>query len=543
MSSIDFVQSLLAFLPVFYLSAFAHEAGHAILGRAVGLIITSFGLGTAHPMAVFAWGHTRVFFCREKPFQGLTFCFIARISPSRTQMVPFMAGGIIANSLLCGVAICLWRFVPWGKSVWLTAALLNGFLAGANLIPHQIRVGKATIRSDANQILRTLRKRTNSLQPPVIIMSVKALRGLWESIGDYLILRANLLSAASAWLTLGDIERAEMVCSELGCLPQVDVPSYLAREALVRSAIIQRAGRVDDAVAALDAPEAYFRSVGDALGLACVALQRALAKVQRGDAASAVVELEQLMSDPVARSSRALRDDLWIARFAAHAALSDTAALEEMVARGGTLGHGRHSPPRELLLYQSLARLYAQKADWARAEPAFRRAITAIDAVAKTWPDAEEQHRFLQRQSAFLDEARHCFQALNKSEEADRLIRPVASLEEIQQRLDDAPRLRHRRLLRAGLWMLLVDVVCIPCLLVLGAFLPAKQLGLHVFVTLSLFVLYTFCTLLYLVFHAAIARFIPRLRNSGGAVILLLALLPWFSLVFIPIFSLLQSAP
>jgi hypothetical protein len=214
--------------------------------------------------------------------------------------------------------------------------------------------------------------------------------------------------------------------------------------------------------------------------------------------------------------------------------------LEEMIARDKAAGRKQPSATRDLLVYQQLARLYAQKEDWVRAEPAYRRAVTAINAVVNAWPDAQEQHRFLNRQSAFLDEARRCFQILNKSAEADRLVPAALTVEQIQQRLDDAPRLRHRRLLRAGLWILLINIVSITCLIVLTASLPIEKWGLNLFVALALFVMYTVSALLYLLFHATIGRLIPGLRYGGGAVILVLACLPWLSLVFIPLCWLLQ---
>jgi hypothetical protein len=543
MDSINPLIVLCLLVPVFYISGFAHELGHAVMGRAVGFVVTSFGLGTGQPLAVLTWRGSRVFFCRKSPFQGLTFCFIPRMAPSRTHVVPFMAGGIIANALLCTAAIGLWRFIPWGRDVWFTAASLNGVIAISNLVPYRFRVGKATIRSDGNMILRGLFRRANPLPPPMIIMSVQALRGLWESIGDYLILRANLLGSASAWVALGDIERAEMVYREVESLPAVDVPSFLAREAYIRSMIARGAGHNEEATSALDAAQAYFRSGGDEMGLLCVAIQRALARTQSGDVRAAVIELENMVSHPVVRSNRVLRDDLWLARFTAYVALSDVAAVEEMISHDKVVGRKRFSATRELAVYQTLARLYAQKKDWASAEPAYRRAITAVYAIANAWPDAEERHRFLARQSAFFDEARHCFQVLNKSGEADRIIRPVVSVEEIKQQLDEAPRLRHRRLLRAGLWLLLADVLSIPCAIVLWALMPVQEWGSSLVVALSLLVLYTVCALLYLLFHAAIGRFIPGLRYSGGAVILVLASMPWLSLVFIPLFWLLQLSP
>ena len=98
---------LLSLLPIFYLSIFAHELGHAVIGHAVGLTVSSFGIGLGRPWLVVSRGRTRIFFCRTHPFQGITFCLFPHMFPLRRMMVPFLAGGIIANSLLAvGRSLC-----------------------------------------------------------------------------------------------------------------------------------------------------------------------------------------------------------------------------------------------------------------------------------------------------------------------------------------------------------------------------------------------------------------------------------------------------
>jgi hypothetical protein len=219
-----------------------------------------------------------------------------------------------------------------------------------------------------------------------------------------------------------------------------------------------------------------------------------------------------------------------------------TAGLDEMIADYEVARRKLPYAARDIHVYRAAARLYAQNQDWARAEPAYRRAVTAVSAIVNAWPDRSEQIWFLARHSALLDEARHCLGMLNKSEEAQRLIPVVQSAEEFQQRLADAPRLRHRRLLRAGLWILLVNIICIACQIAFVALVADQRGGFMLLVAPLLFVLYTSLTALYLLFHAAIGRFIPGLRHSGGAVILILACMPWLSLLFIPLFLLLDLA-
>src|SRR5438270_7476846 len=44
--------ALLALYPILYVSAFARELGHALLGRWSGFLVTAFGLGTGRPFWV-----------------------------------------------------------------------------------------------------------------------------------------------------------------------------------------------------------------------------------------------------------------------------------------------------------------------------------------------------------------------------------------------------------------------------------------------------------------------------------------------------------
>ncbi len=73
MTAFDRLTFLLLLLPLYYGSAFAHELGHALMGKLSGFAVTSFGLGFARPWLVFSVRGTRIFFCRSKPLGGVTF--------------------------------------------------------------------------------------------------------------------------------------------------------------------------------------------------------------------------------------------------------------------------------------------------------------------------------------------------------------------------------------------------------------------------------------------------------------------------------------
>jgi membrane-associated protease RseP (regulator of RpoE activity) len=135
---------VLAFLPVLYGSAFLHELGHALMGRATGFVVTSFGLGTRRPWCVIPVGGAQVFFCPIRPFQGITFAFASQFNPSRGRLALYLAGGILAHGLLAVLALAMLAWLPWGGCVWLAATVVNGAMAMANLMTFKIKVGKAT---------------------------------------------------------------------------------------------------------------------------------------------------------------------------------------------------------------------------------------------------------------------------------------------------------------------------------------------------------------------------------------------------------------
>ena len=199
--------------------------------------VTSLGAGIARPWCVIApWG-VRVFFARVRPLSGLTFVFMPTLFPSRTRMALFAAGGILANTFVSVLGFVLWRWLPWGNSVWLSIAVVNGLMGSPNLIPFRIRVGTTVLRSDGALILQALRSGTFGATPPLIIQVLGAFRGLWLAIGDTRILRIQLLSAAEAWSFLGDIPQAESLYREADALPGNLPPSVRSLADLVRGGI------------------------------------------------------------------------------------------------------------------------------------------------------------------------------------------------------------------------------------------------------------------------------------------------------------------
>src|SRR5205823_2623173 len=138
---LDFpIKMLLVALPIFYLSGFLHEVGHAVMGWLCGYVVTSFGMGLGRPL------------------------WVGRCGTARVYGVP----------LACPV-------------------------------------GQTVRRSDGAQILAVLLARGGGAAGPFRIRTARALRPLWEAVGDALGLWAHLLDAALAWRELGDAESARQL--------------------------------------------------------------------------------------------------------------------------------------------------------------------------------------------------------------------------------------------------------------------------------------------------------------------------------------------
>jgi tetratricopeptide (TPR) repeat protein len=527
-------------IPVFYLSIFAHELGHALMGRAVGFVVTSFGVGTGRPFWTLTVRGVRIFFCHSNPLAGFTFWLIPCFSPARYRLVPFFAGGLLANGLLAATAIFLWKLLPRGELLWAWLSSVNAILLVSSLIPYRQKVGKATVQSDGWLILSALR--SNSLNPsaPLVIQMTRAFRGLWEAIGDVRSLRAYLAASAASWAELGDPEQATASLAEARSLPAIETPYYLAYESLVRAGIASETHRLDEALIALGEAEDCFRKAADPVGMLYVSLYRAQILIARGDTAEATALLDVLAHDRQLERNALLRIALEGVRLSASMRLPDPGSADENFARYVAICRKQPSSTRDLRVYRAVARFYAARGECSKAEPAFRAAVAAIHDLAGAWSDPADRSRFVQIQSPCLAEARECLRMLNKEEEAERLIRPLASPADLQPIAAAAAVQRDRRCLRIGVWLILANVVCMVGTIALVDVLPPHG-SLPVFMLIFGCFLSTGVAAVYLLVRVTVGRLFPALRRNGGAAILMLACLPWLMLVVIPVLLMLMG--
>jgi hypothetical protein len=188
------------------------------------------------------------------------------------------------------------------------------------------------------------------------------------------------------------------------------------------------------------------------------------------------------------------------------------------------------SPWRDRLVYRAMARLRAHCGDWARADEDYRRALAAIDELVGEFSDAGERSRFVGKQTVLFDEARRCFEALGRSDEAERLIAPIVSPEELARRLAEDARQRDRRLVHAGVWLLFIDACCAVGAICARAVFELEPV--HALNEIGLpFVIGAVGIALYLPLHFMISMLSRSMRAQRGFLLVCIGLIPWIVLL------------
>jgi hypothetical protein len=267
--------------------------------------------------------------------------------------------------------------------------------------------------------------------------------------------------------------------------------------------------------------------------------------ILRGDGSGALVHLDKITANPLVRPHKPLRIESLVARLSAALAVSDTSAAKEAFAQYQVARREQPSASRDLRVYRVVAQFFAQRGDSRNAAPSFQAAASAIESIASAWNDPADRAEFLNRQSGLLTEAANCLRAINKPQDAARLVEPLLSIEAFERKMAEAPRERNRRRFRIGLWLILADVLCSVVFIIaigaVGVYLGPGRMPPMVFLLLVFgFAAFTIVTVAYLVFHVTIGRLIPPLRGRGGSVILALSCLPWMSLIIAPLMTLLS---
>jgi hypothetical protein len=568
-SFLDWLFVALAFVPVFYLSVFGHELGHAVMGWHNGFVITSFGMGLGKPFWVRSWRGARVYLGRKNLLQGITFFFVQQIYPSRSQLVAVLAGGILANLLLMLLALGLWLLLPHGTQVLLLAAAVNGVMAVTNAIPFSFQAGKATFRSDGLQILLALLGRSRALSPWLRIEQVRNLRELWESVGDTFGLSVHLLDAALAWRELGDLETADAWVAEAEALAGDLSPTRRALGALVRATLAREAGRLPECAAALDEADELFRGLKHEGGLLLVAWERA-ELLRLNDVGGGIRALERVAQHPLVLARPPLRDALLVSRLLAHAAAPPSSegngtavshmpgALEQLKQEYEQLRR-QPSPTRDLRVFRALSQYHVRRLQLKEAEAVCELALRAARQTYESIGAEADQVRFQRCQADLLTEAAEVFKQVGRADLAEKAQEYFPPPGVTQQRQVERQRQRNRLYLRLGLGVALGQLflglaVLLPIMtteqhlkewepflkeftVLLRPFLMTKhhhvsprfeEVWLAAGITLSLVSAIALVTALLL---RLLGFWVPSLRHKGGATVFFLAILPWLCLL------------
>jgi tetratricopeptide (TPR) repeat protein len=422
------LRDLLAVVPVVYLSVFIHELGHAVAGRLSGYTIGSFGVGLGRPLWVLNWRGTRVFFCRRRPLQGITFSVFPGIIPSPGRKAALLAGGVLANGLAFAAGLALARLLPWGHAVWVMLAWVNGLFVAVNLVPIVSPVGAFTLPSDGANILELLRGVTREAPGPARVRMVGELRGLWEAVGDSLTLHSFLLTAALDWAAWGDVEQADKLYAEAGSLALPDA-SWTAYRSVIGAVLAAEAGDAETACRRLGQADDTYQLLRHQPGLLLIALAKAAVLRCQGRPEDAAAKLQSLAHDPLVVAHAGLRMLLLAERLITEASRASPGAVELLRAEYETARRGHASPNGDLKVYRTLARYYRRRGERPEAELAYREVVDVVHRLYDAWTDRTTQARFLESQKALLAEAGDCLRAGGKAEEAEKvplLFRPPA---------------------------------------------------------------------------------------------------------------------
>jgi hypothetical protein len=305
--------------------------------------------------------------------------------------------------------------------------------------------------------------------------------------------------------------------------------------------IAHRAGRLDEAAQDYTETQSLLAAVGNPTSLFLGEVFGATARLTQGDVLAAGAEFDALAARPIARRSVL---SLWLLelRLICGVTRSDAPRIEELLAAYEKRRPKLPSASRDFRVYKAVARLFAGREDWPRAEPAYRRVVEAIVEISNEWVDIPERARFLERNAALVEEARNCLVAQGKTEDASRLGALVSDPAELERGRREGLQKRYRRLRRLGLRIMAGNLVASLGIIFRVGWSAEPDEGLWVLILMML-AFFTFSALIYLFCHWMIGLVFPRLRSWGGAIIVILACLPWLSAIILLLISLAGPGP
>jgi hypothetical protein len=137
--------------PVLMVVLWAHELGHALVGRALGLRVFAVALGSGPRLAHGRVGDTDVD-VRLLPFGGNT--VVVPLTPGRARLAICVLAGPLANLTVVVATLVVWpRSGPWVAPL----VIANTLVLVGNLWPMKVATPLGPVRSDGLALLTLLR--------------------------------------------------------------------------------------------------------------------------------------------------------------------------------------------------------------------------------------------------------------------------------------------------------------------------------------------------------------------------------------------------
>jgi hypothetical protein len=517
-----------------YVSAFAHELGHALMGWWMGYEVTSFGLGIARPILVFGWGDTRVYFCLRQSADGLTFV-LPRGQVTTVQQVAFLSGGILANIILSLIGVGLWYSLAWVPAFWLTIAGCNLLFVVGALVPHQ-----HLLASDGRQILQVLRGRPEPGSVVEPLHRMHRFRELWHSVGDRRMEAHCLQGAAGVWGMLGDSAHAHGLVREAEALGAPHLSILDAVAILEQGEADHKAGRLDAAAEAYEKARRLFAAQVARHGEICAIMNLAQLAEEMGRRDEAERLLSEIEKQPWMGDCADLRETWLRSRLKV---LGKSLPVDELKQIRTEYESLRAKLTREVSdwhFYAKLRCVHIAREEWSAAEEPCALACKATATLWQALPSAEDRKRFANVAAEFQQQTCDLLKRLGKDDAATTvaaLFQEKTEATPEKRAAEEARRLRESKLYRWGIIATGVNAAsmgaAIWCSLTIGGFSKAPVALAFLAVLLGIFL---GGALMYQALYFFIRACGTHHKETPGTMTLGLAFMPWVIFVAVVLF-------
>lgn len=413
---LTYCQIAIGFFVGGYISIFAHELGHALIGRWMGYQITSFGMGLARPLIVFDWGSTRVYFCWKDAALGFAFNLPADGQTTKAQAAAYLLGGILANLLIMLVGLAVWLWLDWGAALWITIVVGNGLMVLDCLIPHAYPVAGLPTANDGRQLVQLFTG--ESADAFGVLQGLHQFGRLWKEIGDYRMQACYLRGAASVWGTLGDADYARELLRQAEALGAPHLPVLDAIAILEEGEAHHKAGELDAAANAYEKARDEFAAQSARHGQICAIMNLAQLAEEQGKPDEADRLFNEIEGQPWMAESPDSRESWLGCRLKAVGKRLSLDQLKQLRTDYESLPARPIPEVSDWHFYPKLARVHITREEWTAAEEPCDLACKAALKLWQALPSVDDRKRFANVVAEFQQQSCDLLTRLGKEEAA-----------------------------------------------------------------------------------------------------------------------------